>query len=68
MRARFRADQAARARRGRPVPEVDEFLLAALRAGLPPCSGVALGFDRVLMIACGAREIGEVMAFDAGRA
>ena len=50
------------------MPEVDEFLLAALRAGLPPCCGVALGFDRVLMIACGAREIGEVMAFDAGRA
>ena len=68
QRARFRADQAARAQRGLPVPEIDEFLLAALRAGLPPCAGVALGFDRVLMIASGAREIGEVMAFGAERA
>ena len=68
QRARFRADQAARAQRGLPVPAIDEFLLAALRAGLPPCAGVALGFDRVLMIACGARAIGEVLAFSAERA
>jgi lysyl-tRNA synthetase class 2 len=68
QRARFQADQAARAARGLPVPEIDELLLAALRAGLPPCAGVALGFDRVLMIAGGAREIGDVLAFSAGRA
>ncbi len=65
---RFRADQGARARRGLAVPQVDEFLLAALRSGLPACAGVALGFDRVAMIACGARHIGEVLAFDAARA
>jgi lysyl-tRNA synthetase class 2 len=68
QRARFRADQVARARRGLPVPEIDEFVLAALRAGLPPCAGVALGFDRVLMIASGARSIGEVLPFSAERA
>ena len=68
QRARFQADQAARAARGLPVPEIDELLLAALRVGLPPCAGVALGFDRVLMIAGGAREIGDVLAFSAGRA
>ena len=34
QRARFCADQAARAQRGLPVPDIDEFLLAALRAGL----------------------------------
>jgi lysyl-tRNA synthetase class 2 len=68
QRARFSADQAARARRGLAVPALDEFLLAALRAGLPPCAGVALGFDRVLMIACGAQAIDEVLPFSAERA
>lgn len=68
QRARFRTDQAARAQRGLTVPAIDEWLLEALRSGLPPCAGVALGFDRLLMIACGARTIGEVMAFSAERA
>jgi lysyl-tRNA synthetase class 2 len=66
--ARFRADQAARAARGLLVPSIDEFLLAALRAGLPACAGVALGFDRLVMIACGAQRIEEVMAFASERA
>ena len=63
QRARFHADQTARAARGLTVPPLDEFLLAALRAGLPACAGVALGFDRLLMIACGAQSIAEVLAF-----
>ena len=66
--ARFRADQQARAARGLPVPPMDEYLLAALRAGLPPCAGVALGFDRAAMIACGAGRIAEVVAFTSERA
>jgi lysyl-tRNA synthetase class 2 len=65
---RLRADQAARASRGLFVPAIDEFLLAALRAGLPACAGVALGFDRLLMIACGARRIDEVLPFTGERA
>jgi lysyl-tRNA synthetase class 2 len=43
-------------------------LLAALAAGLPPCAGVAMGFDRVAMIACGASRIDEVIAFPVERA
>jgi len=68
QRERFAADQRVRAARKLPVPAIDEYLLAALAAGLPPCSGVALGFDRLLMIACGAQRIEEVMAFTSARA
>ena len=66
--ARFTADASERARTGRPSRAQDEAFLAALGAGLPRCSGVALGFDRVVMIAAGARHIDEVMAFPAERA
>jgi lysyl-tRNA synthetase class 2 len=65
---RFRADQEARAARGLAVSPIDGYLLAALRAGLPACAGVALGFDRVLMIACGAQRIEEVLPFTSERA
>ena len=66
--ARFAADTAARSRAGRPRREPDAAFLAALGAGLPRCAGVALGFDRVLMVATGARRIDDVVAFPAERA
>jgi len=68
QRARFDADRLRRRALGLPDHGVDERLLAALESGLPACSGVALGFDRVLMIATGARHIDEVLAFAAERA
>ncbi|MEQ8484506.1 MAG: amino acid--tRNA ligase-related protein [Pseudomonadales bacterium] len=68
LAARFEADRAARARRGHTLPAVDQRLLAAMRAGLPACAGVALGFDRLLMLALGARSLAEVMAFPIDRA
>jgi lysyl-tRNA synthetase class 2 len=43
-------------------------LLSAMQAGLPDCSGVALGFDRLVMIATGAAQIGDVMPFPGNRA
>lgn len=43
-------------------------LLAAMQNGLPACTGVALGFDRVVMLACGAKHIEEVLAFPIDRA
>ena len=68
QRARFAADQQSREARQLPVNRLDENLLAALDAGLPDCAGVALGFDRVLMLASGAATIDEVLAFPMERA
>jgi len=68
QRQRFSADQRLRQMRGLPVPEIDERLLAALSSGLPPCAGVALGFDRLVMLAGGVAQIGEALPFAADRA
>jgi len=62
-RARFAADNAARAARGLPQVAVDQALLAAVDAGLPDCAGVAVGFDRLLMLKLGVETIEEVQTF-----
>jgi len=67
QRARFDADNIQRQQRGLPVNSVDEHFLAALSNGLPDCSGVALGFDRLVMCAIGAKHIDEALAFSFGR-
>jgi lysyl-tRNA synthetase class 2 len=63
QRARFAQDLRERQQRGLPQHPMDERLLAALAAGLPDCAGVAVGFDRVLMLAAGAAHIEEVLPF-----
>lgn len=67
---RFAQWNAERRRLGRPEMPVDERLLAALQAnnGLPACSGVALGVDRLVMAALGVEEIDAVVAFPVARA
>jgi len=62
QRARFIADRARRhALHGGEDWPLDEDFLAALAHGLPPCAGIALGFDRLAMIACGAQRIDQVL-------
>lgn len=68
QRRRFEADNARRQALGRPTLPIDERLLAALGDGLPDCSGVALGIDRLLMHLAGADHIRDVLAFDVERA
>ncbi|WP_372014167.1 EF-P lysine aminoacylase EpmA [Pseudoxanthomonas sp. 10H] len=68
QRQRFERDRAVRAARGAPCPPLDRRLLDALQAGLPECAGVALGMERLLMALAGTGRIGEVLAFDFGRA
>lgn len=63
QRARFERDNRERARRGQAQVPIDDHLISALRHGLPACSGVALGLDRLLMLLCGVADIREVLAF-----
>jgi lysyl-tRNA synthetase class 2 len=67
QRRRFEADN--RRRRDRNLAEVpiDAHLLAALEHGLPDCSGVALGLDRLLMLLTGSADIADVLVFPVGR-
>ena len=68
QRQRFEVDNRARLAAGLAPMPVDARFLAALEAGLPDCAGVALGLDRLVMLATGAKSISEVLAFDADRA
>lgn len=61
QRARFLADNRVRAQAGQPQIPLDEDFLAALVHGLPDCAGVALGVDRLLMLACGAAHIESII-------
>ncbi len=63
QRARFLQDQQRRQSMGlAPIP-LDEKFLSALAAGLPDCAGVAVGFDRVVLLASGARALSDVIHF-----
>ena len=63
LRSRMQRDIETRRKTGRSAPEVDERLFAAHEAGLPACAGVAVGLDRLVMLAGRYRTLREVLAF-----
>lgn len=68
QRGRFERDLEARKAAGKPQVPLDERFLAALEAGMPPCAGVALGFDRLVMLALGTDDLADVLPFPSSRA
>lgn len=68
QRQRFAQDNRKRAAMNLPQQPMDENLLAALAHGIPECSGVALGVDRLVMLALKADSLDEVIAFPVERA
>ena len=61
--ARFEQDRAARSDRGKTTHRIDRDLIDALQAGLPPCAGVAAGFDRLMMLHAGESDLSAVTSF-----
>lgn len=68
QKARFLADNVQRRALGRPEVTVDEALVAALAHGMPEGSGIALGLDRLIMLAYGASSLADVVPFPVNRA
>lgn len=65
---RMALDHQRRDSAGQARPAIDRNLLKAMQAGLPECVGVAMGFDRLVMLACDASAIDDVIAFPLERA
>jgi elongation factor P--(R)-beta-lysine ligase len=61
QRVRFLADQARKKSLYGETYPIDEDFLAALEHGLPDCAGIALGFDRLVMLCTGASNIEDVL-------
>jgi lysyl-tRNA synthetase class 2 len=68
LRERNRTNNQLRLADGKPTLPEESRLLAAMDAGLPESSGVALGFDRLVMLSSGANEIADVLPFPFDRA
>ncbi|WP_417598103.1 elongation factor P--(R)-beta-lysine ligase [Oceanospirillum sp.] len=65
---RFAADNEQRQALSLPTVTVDQYLIDALDSGIPECAGVALGFDRLLMLKAGAERLSDVISFSIDRA
>jgi len=63
LQRRFNEDNTQRQYQAMEKMPVDNNLLAAMRSGMPECSGVALGFDRIVMLALNKRDIRAVQSF-----
>lgn len=64
--ARLRQEQAERAALGKTTYAIDMDFIAALRVGMPPAAGIAVGVDRLVMLLAGADSIQETLWFPAG--
>jgi lysyl-tRNA synthetase class 2 len=64
LRQRFEHDNQQRTKQNKPIMPLDENLLAAMKHGLPECSGVALGLDRLIMLALDKQAINQVQSFN----
>ena len=60
---RFESDNQVRLQRGLETVAIDRQLLAAMAQGMPPCAGVAVGVDRLIMAIAGSHDITDVIAF-----
>jgi len=60
---RWQLDLERRRRKARALVPLDEALIGALRSGMPPCAGVAVGFDRLLMINEQCEDIARIQTF-----
>lgn len=67
QRKRFENNVRERKRLGLHKLPIDELFLAALTHGLPDCAGVALGIDRLIMLALNCSQISDVLSFDFSR-
>lgn len=65
---RFEEDNKIREKIGLSKKEIDYRFISALKSGMPNCSGVALGVDRLIMIALSAEKISDVISFDINNA
>jgi len=65
--ARFVNENKQREQRGQKTMPIDQLLLEALKSGMPECSGVAIGLDRLLMVLSQAKHIRDVISFETGQ-
>jgi lysyl-tRNA synthetase class 2 len=65
---RFLKDLVFRKQHGLPEKSIDKRMLAALQHGLPDCAGVAVGIDRLIMLALGCEQVSDVVSFAFDRA
>jgi lysyl-tRNA synthetase class 2 len=63
LEKRFMGDNQTRQQQAKPEMPIDKRLLAALDAGMPDCTGVALGLDRLLMLMTHSKKLSDVVSF-----
>jgi len=64
---RFQQDNEYRQAMGLIKKPIDQHFILCLSHGLPQCSGVALGVDRLVMLALGSKTIEQVITFPTNR-